>query len=142
MKSFHHLLMKSHTLLNKKIMTAAQSYNLTVGQPKILEYLLEVKCADQKSIAKYCEIEPATVGSILNRMEEAELIERKRENGNRRSLFVSLTEKGYQKALTTQQLFEKAEKIALDSIPEELQQKVCEVLEKVYDNLQKAENIK
>lgn len=141
MKTFHHLLMKSHTVLNKKIMSVAQKHGLTIGQPKILEYLLEVRCADQKSIAKYCEIEPATVGSILNRMEEAQLIERKRENGNRRSLFVSLTQKGYESALKTQELFKKAEQVALESVSDEEKKLVCEVLEKVYDNLQKAEEL-
>lgn len=142
MKTFHHLLMKSHSLLNKKIMSAALNYGLTIGQPKILEYLYEVKRADQKSIAKYCEIEPATVGSILNRMEDAGLIERKREEGNRRSLFVSLTDTGLSKARDTLKLFEKAEKIALSQISEDEVMTACRVLEKVYENLQKAEDIK
>ena len=65
------------------------------GQPKILEYLAEYGEHEQKDIATYREIEPATVGSILLRMETAGLIARRNRPDNRRSLYVSLTPKGF-----------------------------------------------
>ena len=72
----------------------ANKIGLTSGQPKILYCLSKFKEADQKTIANYCEIEQATVGSILLGMENAGLIVRKQHEGNRRSLYVSLTDKG------------------------------------------------
>lgn len=65
MESLHYLLMKTHSMLSRGILSEAAKIGLTPGQPKILEFLLAKTEADQKTIAAYCEIEPATVGSIL-----------------------------------------------------------------------------
>ena len=77
MESLHYLLMKSHSLFSKRVLGEAAKNGLTPGQPKVLEFLLEAGEADQKTIAAHCEIEPATVGSILLRMEENGLILRR-----------------------------------------------------------------
>lgn len=141
MNSFHHLLMKSHVKLHKAVMTKAAGYALTAGQPKILEYLYEVKRADQKTIAGHCEIEAATVGSILYRMEKSGLVQRERQEGDRRAVIVSLTAAGEVAAEETQRLFNEAEEQALKGISEEDRQKLCETLQKVYDNLKSSEDI-
>lgn len=131
--------MKAHTAMRKCIMTGAAAYGLTAGQPKILEFLSSAGIADQRTIARHCEIEPATVGSILTRMEESGLIERRREEGNRRSLFVTLTERGSEAAAKTAELFKFGEETALAGIGEEEQNLLCRPLERVYDNLRNAE---
>lgn len=140
MQPFHHLLMKAHTAMHKRIMTGAADFKLTAGQPKILEFLSVTGVADQKTIAQHCEIEPATVGSILLRMEEAGLITRSREEGNRRSLFVKLTESGKAAAENTKKLFKEGEEAALVGIDEEQRQLFCQLLDKVYHNLKDAED--
>ena len=71
MESLHYLLMKAHTNLSRYILAQASSLSLTPGQPKVLDFLQKAGEADQKTIAAYCEIEPATAGSILLRMEQA-----------------------------------------------------------------------
>lgn len=48
----------------------------------------------QKEIARACHIEPVTIISVLLGMENKGLITRKNLNGNRRSLYVYLTDKG------------------------------------------------
>lgn len=112
MKSLHYLLMKSHGMISKRVLNEAGKIGLTSGQPKILEFLMKYGESDQKTIAAYCEIEPATVGSILLRMEQAELIVRKQKEGNRRSLYVSLTEKGQEAAVRMEKIFQKTEEQA------------------------------
>ena len=99
MESIHHLLMKSHTKLNRKVMNRAAQLGLTSGKPKILEYLHMYGESNQKAIAEYCEIEQATAGNILLGMENEELITRRQKDGNRRSLYVSLTPKGEELAV-------------------------------------------
>lgn len=140
MRSFHHLLMKAHTSLHKKVMADAAVCSLTAGQPKILEYLAEVGLADQKTIAEHCEIEPATVGSILTRMEGAGLVERRRMEGNRRSVVVSLTLSGEAAAQNTQKIFEKNEAAALSGFTEAEKEALCSLLERVYRNLRLKED--
>ena len=116
MESLHYLLMKTHTVLQRKITSRASEMGLTPGQPKILDYLLRYGESDQKTIASYCEIEQATVGSILLRMEKAELITRGRHEGNRRSLFVSLTPKGTVAARELMNIFWDAEEEAVSDL--------------------------
>ena len=64
---------------------------------------------------------PATVGSTLLRMEDAGLVVRRQHAGNRRSLYVSLTESG-QQAAHSMDLFEQQEDWAIAHwAPEEVQ---------------------
>lgn len=109
MYSLHHLWMKTYLQMKRLVTKPAVSLGLSPGQPKILEFLAEYGEHDQKDIASYCEIEPATVGSILLRMENAGLIRRRNKPNNRRSLYVSLTPKGEEVALVLKDVFNKAE---------------------------------
>ena len=100
MYSLHHLWMKTYLQMNRKVMEQTAPLGLSPGQPKILECLaLHGEC-EQKTIAEYCEIEPATAGNILTRMEAAGLVIRRNRPGNRRSLYVSLTDRGAELART------------------------------------------
>ena len=80
MESLHYLLMKAHAMMQRCIFAEAQKIGLSSGQPKVLDYLYSHEGSDQKTIAAYCEIEPATLASILLRMEQKQLIERRQEH--------------------------------------------------------------
>ncbi len=135
MESLHYLLMKSYTLLNRKILSQAMKLGYSPGQPKVLEYLSKYEGSDQKTIAAYCEIEQATVGSILLRMENTGLIERRQAPGNRRSLYVYLTDKGRQAARDIAEVFAQADKTAEASLsPDEVMQ-LKMLLEKISNTL-------
>ena len=135
MESLHYLLMKSHTLLNRKILSQAMKLGYSPGQPKVLEYLSKYEGSDQKTIAAYCEIDQATVGSILLRMENTGLIERRQAPGNRRSLYVYLTDKGRQAARDIADVFAQADKTAEASLsPDEVMQ-LKMLLEKISNTL-------
>ena len=87
-QSFHYQLMAVQSLVQKKILEQLSDTNLTIGQPKVLEYLGHHDGMSQKDIARACHIEPGSMTSILNRMEDKNLIERKMLHGNRRSLYL------------------------------------------------------
>ena len=95
MPSLHHLWMKTCLRMKRLVSAQAAPLGLSPGQPKIPEFLAQHGEHEQKGIADYCEIEPATVGSILLRMETAGLVTRRNRPDNRRSLYVSLTPKGF-----------------------------------------------
>lgn len=135
MESLHYLLMKSHSVMQRKIYSEAQKIGLTSGQPKILDYLYEHEGSDQKTIAGYCEIEPATLGSILLRMEQKGLIERRQENGNRRSLFVYLTENGKEVCEKMHDIFSQKDKQASDGLSTAEINELKRLLTKVCENL-------
>ena len=120
MESLHYLLMKSHALVSRRVLAQAAQMGLTPGQPKVLDFLLLHEEADQKTIAAYCEIQQATVGSILLRMEQAGLVLRRQREGNRRSLYVSLTPRGREAAVKLADIFRAAEEEAVGGLsPEE-----------------------
>ena len=131
MESLHYLLMKSHLMLSKKILAEAAKIGLTAGQPKVLDFLRVHEEEKKKTIASYCEIEQATAGSILLRMEKAGLIVRRQHEGNRRSLFVSLTDKGKEAARQTELIFRQAEEPVAAVLTEEEQEMLKELLIKV-----------
>ncbi len=136
MESLHYLLMKTNALFHKRIVSEMGKIGLTPGQPKVLEYLRLYGEADQKTMAAYCEIEPATVGSILLRMEDSGLILRRQKAGNRRSLYVSLTDKGRQAADRVEETFLHFEKESTrDLTPAEVLT-LQESLSKMYGSLQ------
>ena len=135
MTSLRYLLMRSHSLLNRRILEEAAELGLSPGQPKVLEYLRLHGTQNQRSIADYCRIEPATVGSILTRMEEAGLVERRQKPGDRRALYVSLTAAGESAAEAVAQLFDRADRQASSLLTQAetehltaLPEKVCAAL--------------
>ena len=82
-------------------------------------------------IADYCRIEPATVGSILTRMEEAGLVERRQKPGDRRALYVSLTAAGESAAEAVAQLFDRADRQASSLLTQAETEHLTALLEKV-----------
>ena len=126
MESLHYLLMRSNAIFSRRILSEVNKIGLTAGQPKVLDFLRTHGEADQKTIASYCEIEQATVVSILLR--------RQRE-GNRRSLFVSLTDRGREAAGQVAAIFEKTEAPVVSALTGEelntlraLLEKTCRIL--------------
>ena len=93
--SLHYKLRTCHTNCQKAIVQDIKSKtDLRPGEPKILEFLAEHQPCEQKIIASGCNLDSASVTGILGRMEKRNLVKRETKNGNRRSLYVSMTEYG------------------------------------------------
>lgn len=133
--SFHYLSMINHMIVQKKLMEQLKDTGLTLGQPKVLDYLKDHDGASQKEIAAGCLIEAGSLTSILNRMEEKGLIERKMLNGNRRTFHIFMTESGKKNQKLVEETFEKIEETALNNISEEEQKVFMEIFHRIYRNL-------
>ena len=133
--SFHYLSMANHMMVQKKLMEQVKDTGLTLGQPKVLDYLKDHDGASQKEIAAGCLIEAGSLTSILNRMEEKGLIERKMLNGNRRTFHIFMTESGKKNQKLVEETFEKIEETALNNISEEEQKVFMEIFHRIYRNL-------
>ena len=133
--SYHYLLMSNHLSLQKKIMAVLKPLGLSTGQPKVLDHLRYHNGASQKDIAHACHIEPASLTSILNRMEEKGLLERKMLNGNRRTFHIFMTESGKKNQKLVEETFEKIEETALNNVSEEEQKVFMEIFLRIYRNL-------
>lgn len=133
--SFHYLSMINHMTVQKKLMEQLKDTGLTLGQPKVLDYLKDHDGVSQKEIAAGCLIEAGSLTSILNRMEEKDLIERKILNGNRRTFHIFMTESGKKNQKLVEEAFKKIEKNALNGISEEEQKLFMEIFCRIYRNL-------
>ena len=133
--SFHYLSMANHMMVQKKLMEQLKDTGLTLGQPKVLDYLKDHDGASQKEIAAGCLIEAGSLTSILNRMEEKGLIERKMLNGNRRTFHIFMTESGKKNQKLVEETFEKIEETALNNVSEEELKVFMEIFLRIYRNL-------
>lgn len=133
--SFHYLSMINHMTVQKKLMEQLKDTGLTLGQPKVLDYLKDHDGVSQKEIAAGCLIEAGSLTSILNRMEEKDLIERKMLNGNRRTFHIFMTESGKKNQKLVEKAFKKIEKTALNGISEEEQKQFMDIFCRIYRNL-------
>lgn len=133
--SFHYLSMANHMMVQKKLMEQLKDTGLTLGQPKVLDYLKDHDGASQKEIAAGCLIVAGSLTSILNRMEEKGLIERKMLNGNRRTFHIFMTESGKKNQKLVEETFEKIEETALNNVSEEEQKVFMEIFLRIYRNL-------
>lgn len=133
--SFHYLAMAVHSMIQKKFMEQVKPSGLTSGQPKVLDYLRDHNGANQKEIAAACHIEPGSLTSVLNRMEESGLIERRMLDGNRRTFYIFMTEKGTQLKDIVEKNFVSIEEKAFRNISDEEQAAFMETFSKIYENL-------
>ena len=133
--SFHYLIMAEHSIFQKELLNRLKDTGLTIGQPKVLDYLKDHDGAGQKDIARGCHIEPGTLTTILNRMEDAGLVERHMLNGNRRSLYVFLTEKGKEQHKLVTEAFSAMEEKAFQNISETERATFMRLMHRIYENI-------
>ena len=135
-ESLHYLIMANQMLVQKSQMDQIKDTGLTIGQPKILDYLKEHDGSNQKEIARACFLEAGSLTTILNKMEEKGLIERRMLNGNRRSFHIFMTEEGKRKQQMVDKAFKEIEQKALSGILEEEYERFLNIYKRIYSNLQ------
>ena len=124
--SLHYLIMANQMLVQKALLDKLKDTGLTIGQPKILDYLKDHDGSSQKDIAKGCFIEAGSLTTITRQML----------NGNRRSFHIFMTEEGRKKQQLIDELFNEIEKNALQNISGEEFDMFMTVYKKIYHNLQ------
>ena len=132
--TFHYLFMSEHSMFQKELLNRLKDSGLTIGQPKVLDYLKDHDGAGQKDIARGCHIEPGTLTTLLNRMEDTGLVERRMLNGNRRSLYVFLTDKGKNRLALVTETFSEMEEKAFRGISESEREAFMNVFLRIYEN--------
>ena len=134
-ETLHYLLMSVHLSFQKKLLSSIKKTDLTPGQPKIIDYLTYHDGAVQKEIADACHIEPATITSVLLGMEKNGLIIRKNLNGNRRNLYVYLTDNGKNASKQVAEYFDMIEKTALNGFNADEREMLISLLTRMNNNI-------
>ena len=92
-RSFGFLLHDIARLLRKRYEQRARPLGLTRAQWQILAHLQRCEGINQSGLAELLELEPITVGRLIDRMEEAALVERRADPADRRAHRLFLTER-------------------------------------------------
>lgn len=133
--SFHYTLMAVQAMVQKKLLSSLKHTGLTAGQPKVLDYLREHNGANQKEIAGGCHIEAGSLTSVLNRMENNGLVERRMLHDNRRTYYIFLTDKGRSLSDLVAGEFSGLEKEVFRGISEAEQEQFIKTFQAIYHNL-------
>ena len=133
--SLHYLMMANQMLVQKALMERVKESGLTIGQPKVLDYLKDHDGSSQKDIARACFIEAGSLTTILNGMEEKGLIERRTLNVNRRSYHIFMTDEGKKKQQMIDEAFAAIEEKAVSDVSDEEYSQFMSVYQKLYNNL-------
>ncbi len=137
--TLHYMIMANQMLVQRGLLERLKNTGLTIGQPKVLDYLRDHDGSSQKEIAQGCFLEAGSLTSILNRMEEKGLIERRMLNGNRRTFHVFLTEAGWKSQKLVEEAFFKIEKQALKGMTQEEFDAYLASSRKIFQNLMQTE---
>lgn len=138
-RSIHYLLMADHFMVQKALLNQIKDTGLTIGQPKVLDYLKDHDGVCQKDIAAGCHIEPASITAILSGMENKGYIQRRSKAGDRRSLYVYLTDNGKEYVRMLNEKFDCVESVALRGFSTEETEQLQSLLGRVYDNMKGSE---
>ena len=134
--SLHYKLRACHTNCQKAIIQHIKTKtDLRPGEPKILEFLAEHEPCEQKEIAAGCNLDSASVTGILRRMETRNLVKRETKNGNRRSLYVSMTEYGRDMAEDVEDTFSFVDQRVVKGLSKEEINEFVRLLDIVNNNL-------
>jgi MarR family transcriptional regulator for hemolysin len=92
-RSFGFLLHDIARLVRKRYEQRARPLGLTRAQWQVLAYLQRHEGINQSGLAELLEIEPMTIARLIDRMEEAELVERRADPTDRRARRLFLTKR-------------------------------------------------
>ncbi|MBU9719901.1 MULTISPECIES: MarR family winged helix-turn-helix transcriptional regulator [Bacillaceae] len=136
-KRFHKLIVGTSNSHYKKSTSQFSALGLSPGQPKILETLIQLEGCMQKELAEACEVEPATITSILPGMEKKDLIKRETiVNGpGKRALSVRLTEKGKAMEREVARVFQEVEELSFKGFTDVEKETFLSLLERVHTNM-------
>lgn len=128
-------LMQLQSRVHRQLMKGLEESGLSAGQPKVLAFLKSHEGLSQKEIARACLLEPSSLTVLLKRMERQSLIERRLEDGDRKTRHIWLTERGRQLAGQAVERFYAVEAQAFSGIPEEEIAVFARVCARMLDNL-------
>ena len=93
MENIGYLLGDSSRLLRRAFDDGVRAIGVTGPQARLLLYMARVEGENQGHYADRLEVEPITLCRMVDRMEEAGLVERRRDPADRRAWRVHLTER-------------------------------------------------
>lgn len=135
LKSLGILLAEVSRLIRRDFEQRIQPLGLTQGQWRTLVYLSRYEGLNQASLADILEIRPITLARLIDRLEEAGWVERRRDPQDRRAFQLYLTDKAQPVLADIENLAIGTRKTATQGISKAEQKQVIDILSKIKSNL-------
>src|SRR5580704_7538696 len=125
-------------LLKKRLEQNSGGSGLTRSQWQILAYLAQNEGINQKGLVELLEIEPITLGRIVDKLEALGLIERHPHPTDRRTWLLHLVEAARPKLEQIRELGDVTHREALAGVAEADRQHLLKMLQALKENLTQA----
>ena len=122
-------------LMRRSFDEGAREMGITRPQWQVLSLLRRHEGINQGGLADMLEVEPITLCRMVDRLQEAELVERRRDPSDRRAWRLFLSEKAYALLEQLKPLSIEMLGAALDGISEEEHRNLVSTLDRIRQNL-------
>jgi DNA-binding MarR family transcriptional regulator len=122
-------------LIRRSFDERARGIGVTRPQWLVLTMLNRHEGSNQGNLAELMVMEPITLCRMVDRLQEADLVERRQDPADRRAWLLFLTPKARELLTALKPLGTEVMAIALDGIPEEERESLRRALDRVRQNL-------
>lgn len=122
-------------LMRRTFDVRARQIGVTRPQWQVLSYLARHAGINQGGLAELLEVEPITAGRMIDRLQDAELVERRPDPADRRAWRLYLTERGAQLLDQLRPLAQETYQEALEGITENERAELMATLGRMRSNL-------
>jgi len=129
------LLAQVARLMRRTFDERARSIGITRPQWQVLSVLRHNAGIKQGGLAEILEVEPITAGRMIDRMQDAGLVERRPDPSDRRAWRLFLTDRGEEMSEMLRPLAQEAYEIALDGVGEADRARLLATLELMRANI-------
>ena len=122
-------------LLRRSFDERARGIGVTRPQWQVLSLLIANEGINQGGLAEILEVEPITLGRMIDRLQDAELVERRADPADRRAWRLHITPKGHDLLTRLHPFAQETFAMALDGVDEASQQALLVMLDRIRGNL-------
>lgn len=134
------MLADTSRLMRRAFDERARGIGVTRPQWQVLIMLMRHEGTNQGGLAELLDTEPITLCRMVDRMQEADLIERRQDPSDRRVWRLFLTEKARRLVADLQPLGHEVMALALDGIAQEDRDELRRILDRIRQNLARRSN--
>jgi DNA-binding MarR family transcriptional regulator len=135
MENMGSIIADSARLMRRAFDARARAIGVTRPQWQVLSTLLRHEGVNQGKLAEYLDVEPITVCRMVDRLQEAELVERRSDAADRRSWNLFLTPRAHELLAQLRPLANEMVEEALEGIDPAERETLQRLLEKLRLNL-------
>ncbi len=122
-------------LMRRSFEKHLQDKSLTLSQARALVYVAKHQGCRQVDLAEMLEIKPITLARLIDQLEQADLVERRRDPSDRRAHLLFLRPKADAELSTIAHVGQQTHKDALRNLSQDEAQALVSALQRVRNNL-------